>query len=38
MEQLLDNELVRNLKVGNNINESLDLLVQRHSVILKGMS
>ena len=37
MEQLLDNELVRNLKVGNNINESLDLLVQRHSGIFITM-
>lgn len=37
MEQLLDNELVHNLKVGNNINESLDILVQRHSGIFITM-
>lgn len=36
-QELLDTELVRNLKLGNDINQSLELLVQRHSGIFITM-
>ena len=37
MQNLLDSELVRNLQLGDQINESLEILVQRHSGIFITM-
>ncbi len=37
MQNLLDSQLVRNLQLGDQINESLEILVQRHSGIFITM-